>query len=289
MVIRRGVTTVPVTVDFRTSDGTATVADGDYTATSGTLSFGPGVITASFPVVIGSGSVAKPSTIVNLELSNPSAGSVLGARAKATIVIKSTRQALQWGAATYSVSQAVPKATVMVKRTGRNTGTVSVNYSDAGTGTATAGVDYSLTAGTLTFGPGVTVQAFTVDIVNDTVNEGSETVNLQLSNPTGVTLLGPNPATLTILDTQPTAQFSAAAYTTPEPAGSGISRSVITVRRTGGLTQPAQVSYATSPGSAESDVDYRDTSGTLVFDAGVASQTFSVQILGNSLANPTPQ
>ena len=52
LVIRRGATAVPVTVDLSTSDGTATVTDGDYTPTSGTLAFGAGVTSASFPVAI---------------------------------------------------------------------------------------------------------------------------------------------------------------------------------------------------------------------------------------------
>jgi endoglucanase len=44
------------------------------------------------------------------------------------------------------------------------------------------------------------------------------------------------------------------------------------------------VSYATSPGSAVNGVDYMDTSGTLSFGVGVGRMTFSVQILGNTLA-----
>ncbi|WP_409411641.1 Calx-beta domain-containing protein [Brevundimonas sp.] len=32
----------PISVNFTTADGTATVADGDYAATSGTLTFSPG-------------------------------------------------------------------------------------------------------------------------------------------------------------------------------------------------------------------------------------------------------
>ena len=41
-----------ITVDYATSDGTATTADGDYTGASGTLSFAPGEVSKSLAVVV---------------------------------------------------------------------------------------------------------------------------------------------------------------------------------------------------------------------------------------------
>ena len=41
-----------VTVNYATHDGTATVADNDYVATSGTLTFAPGQTTKTFTVTI---------------------------------------------------------------------------------------------------------------------------------------------------------------------------------------------------------------------------------------------
>ena len=49
------------------------------------------------------------------------------------------------------------------------------------------------TSGTLTFGPGEQAQAFVVPIVDDELPEGTETINLRLSNPTGGAVLGSLP------------------------------------------------------------------------------------------------
>src|SRR5262249_61605645 len=77
---------------------------------------------------------------------------------------------------------------------------VTVNYATSN-GTATAGSDYTATSGTLSFGIGETQKTFTVAISNDTLVEGSETLGLTLSTPTGGPPLGTqSTATLTIQD-----------------------------------------------------------------------------------------
>src|SRR6185503_9253060 len=80
-------------------------------------------------------------------------------------------------------------------------------------GTATATADYGNTAGTLTFGPGVTSQTFDVPILDDSISEGTESVNLALSGPTGGAALGSqNTAVLLILDNEPPLPNSITVY-----------------------------------------------------------------------------
>ena len=64
---------------------------------------------------------------------------------------------------------------------------VTVDYATAD-GTATAGIDYVATAGTLTFAPGTTTQLVRVTVNGDTAVEPDETVLLNLTNPTNATL-----------------------------------------------------------------------------------------------------
>ena len=61
------------------------------------------------------------------------------------------------------------------------------------------GVDYTPVSGTLTFGLGVTVENFTVPIIDDLSLQIDKTVNLVLASPTGGATLGvPSSAILTI-------------------------------------------------------------------------------------------
>ena len=71
--------TVAVTVDYATSDGSATVADSDYSATSGTLTFSPGgSLTQTISVPTGSDSKDEPNETFTVLLSSPVNTSVSG-------------------------------------------------------------------------------------------------------------------------------------------------------------------------------------------------------------------
>ena len=59
--------------------------------------------------------------------------------------------------------------------------TVTVDYATSN-GTATAGADYTATSGTLTFAPGETAETVSVPLLDDAIDEGSETMTLTLSN-----------------------------------------------------------------------------------------------------------
>ena len=78
--------------------------------------------------------------------------------------------------------------------------TISVNYATAN-GTATAGLDYTATIGTLTFAPGATSKVINIPILNDSLNETDETFTLTLSSPTNASLGTLTTATTTITDT----------------------------------------------------------------------------------------
>ena len=66
-------------------------------------------------------------------------------------------------------------------------GRVTVDYATSD-GTATSGNDYTAKEGTLTFMAGETTKTITVPIIDDTVEDDGETVNLVLSNPSGAEL-----------------------------------------------------------------------------------------------------
>ncbi len=86
-----------------------------------------------------------------------------------------------------------------------STGTVTVAYATAD-GTATAGDDYTATSGTLTFAAGETLKTVSVPVLEDDHDEGSETLTLRLTSPTGATIAdGEATGTITNSDHMPEA------------------------------------------------------------------------------------
>jgi hypothetical protein len=117
---------------------------------------------------------------------------------------------------TYTVNENAT-ASITVVRTGGSDGSVSVILTPTD-GTAVSGSDYTNTPITVNFANAETSKTVTIPIINDTVYEPTETVNLTLSNPTGGATLGTQKtATLNIVDNDAipgTIQFSNTAYST---------------------------------------------------------------------------
>jgi hypothetical protein len=76
----------PVTIHYQTSNGTAT-AGSDYTAASGTLTFGPGEASKSFTVPVTSDVAHEGNQTFQVTLSNAGGGASIGAPAGATVTI----------------------------------------------------------------------------------------------------------------------------------------------------------------------------------------------------------
>ena len=193
--------------------------------------------------------------------------------------------ALGFSASTYSVAESGALAMITVQRTGGSDGVVTADFSTAD-GSAIGGLDYLPQSGTLVFAPGETSKTFTVPIIDDLLADGNKTVNLTLVNPTGGATLGvPANAVLTIVDDEvshPGAlSFSAGTYSVTE---SGVT-ATITVQRTGGSDGLVSVGFATTGGSAINGVDYIPRAGIVVFAPGETSQTFTVPIIDDLLAD----
>ncbi len=111
---------------------------------------------------------------------------------------------LQFNLAGYSVGEADGSAIITVTRIGDTTGTATVNYATSN-GTASERSDYTTALGNLRFAAGETSKSFLVLITDDLSVEGTETVNVTLSNPAGGAALGsPSTAVLTIIDNDST-------------------------------------------------------------------------------------
>jgi len=86
-VNRTGGATDTVMVNYATADGSA-VAGTDYLPSSGTLTFGPGVLTQTIFLLVPAGDrPASPEKTFSVTLSSPTNGAVLGATTAATVTI----------------------------------------------------------------------------------------------------------------------------------------------------------------------------------------------------------
>ena len=179
--------------------------------------------------------------------------------------------------ANVTVNETAGTATVTVTRTQGDVGVVSVNYALTD-GSATAGADYTTASGILTFQDKQTTATFVVPILDDTIAEGDETINITLSAPTGGAVIGPaRTGTITIADDEKAVQFNPATYDVSELSGTA----TLTLARTGPTTDVVTASYVTEQGTATESQDYDPVSGTVTFAAGQATVTVTVPIVND--------
>src|SRR6185503_3379529 len=289
-VQRTGDTSATATVEFVTSDGTAT-AGADYTAVLTTLTFVPGQIVTTVNVPIFDDVIGDGDETVILTLRNPSGGAVLGGRKVVNLTILDNEPAVNFSAPSYTASEVQGTALITVNRSGPTTGTVLVDFA-TDDDTAIAGADYTAVSRTLTFAPGVRTQTVSVPILQDTLAEGSETVTLRLLNVRGGTpaaLLGVrSTATLEITDAEDKGgnlQFFTSVFSVKEPAAGQTAAALITVTRTGGSASNVTVNFQATdgpaPNGALAGTNYTPTAGTLTFGVGQNTKTFTVPILSD--------
>jgi len=178
---------------------------------------------------------------------------------------------------------------VKVTRTGDDSTSVSVDYATSN-GTATAGSDYTATSGTLTFAPGELTKLISIPITDDNLFEnGNETFNLTLSNPTNsAVLLTPSTATVSIFDNEnkPFLFLSSdIGFFVPE-GDSGTSNINFKLNLTNPTVQTVTVDYATVNGTATAGSDYTASSGTITIPAGASFATGSISINGDTTVEP---
>ena len=176
-----------------------------------------------------------------------------------------------------SVSPALVTVTINRPAEGRNYG---VSYAVTG-GTATAGDDYTLAAGTLTFAPGQTSKTISIEVVNDGVDEDDETIEITLSNPTGpdVELADITKHTYTILDPRPGVGFDKSSDSGPENAQIIHRPRKIDVTLSAAVASAVTVDYDAVAGNAGRGNDYDLIPGTLTFAPGEIVKSVELTII----------
>ncbi len=224
----------------------------------------------------------------------PRRGALIGAFfvvALATLLFTASVQAASAGnasftASSYSVQQSAGAITLTVSRSGGAAGAVTVGYTTQH-GTASAGVEYTSTAGTLAWANNDTGSKTITVPISKTGFSGSKNFRMNLQNPTGGVTIGGS-VTVTIVGSG-TGGTTSGAYGTlalaaPSYSVTASSGSVtIVVNRSSGSNGAVTVGYGTANGSAQAGSDYTASSGVLKWAAGDASPKSFVVSVNKSL------
>ncbi|TMC92287.1 MAG: hypothetical protein E6J12_03270 [Chloroflexi bacterium] len=277
--------TTTASVTYATSDGSATAANNDYVPTFGTLVFSPGQTGKTVNVPVVGDTTAESDEFFTLNLGSPKNAVLLASSASAEIQNDDPSQSgshfLQIGdAAQLETDSGTNNMTFTVTLSPASTSTVTVTYATADN-QAVSPSDYTATSGTLTFNAGQTSKTVMVAIVGDTVVEGDENFNVNLSSPSGATLLR-SQATGHIInnDYNPTISVS---YPAVIEGNAGTTSMDFVVSLSSTSANTVQVNYATADNSAIAGSDYSATSGPLTFSPGQTSKTVSVLVNGDNV------
>ncbi len=279
--------------------GTATSAT-DYTAlTSGTLTFAPGDTAKTIDVTVAGDTADEPDETVVLRLSSPADATLSGDAATldatGTITDNDPAPVLSIDNPSVTEGDTTPATLTFTVTLAPASGkTVTVNYADRLTGTATSATDYTaLTSGTLTFAPGDTAKTIDVTVAGDTADEPDETVVLLLSSPADATLSG-DAATLdatgTITDNDPAPVLSIKNVLLGYEGDEGVTNLTHRVTLSPASGRTVTVKYAdTGTGTATSGEggDYATlSSGTLSFAPGETSKFIRIKANGDTDYEP---
>jgi hypothetical protein len=206
------------------------------------------------------------------------AGSALAVPAQATTWSINDQTVTEGGTATFTVTRA----------DGTN-GRMKINYATAN-GSALSGSDYTARNGTLTFNSGVATQTFTINTIQNTTPEPTETFNVNLSNPSKGTI-SDGQGVGTILDNDATLPTLSIANVSQGEGNSGTSTMTFTVTLsaaapTGGVTFNFATANGTATAGTSGTADYVAASGSRTIAAGSTTATIPVTLRGDATVEP---
>lgn len=208
--------------------------------------------------------------------------STLAAAALLTTPLWAQAGSLRFSNPTYEVTESGVSASITVLRVNGDDGAIGVTVV-ASPGTATAGTD---------FVPATTVlswpdndddpRAVVIALIDDELQESTETVVLELQDPTGgAGIAAPSAAILSILDDGDTGQGAGeiGLVSSSVVAAEGETATVV-MRRSGGAAGMVSIQWSTFDGTALAGSDYTAEAGVVVWEDGDSTdKSVAIQVL----------
>ena len=283
------------TIVFATAGGTAT-AGSDYTAVNQTLTFAAGETSKTVQVAVTNDTVAEVNETLVGVISTASSGSILTSSARVSLTDNDATSANTYAIAVTSnnVFESAGSVSYTITRSG-DLSLTSTSYFRTGTGTATAGSDFSaVVRQTLNWAAGEASKVVLVNLTNDAIVEASETVIGQLALDADFTV-GLLSATATVLDDEPTGLNTYAIAVTSSNVLESTGSLGYTITRSGDLTQASTSYFRTTPSyvtgtvtttaTAAVGTDYTAIAGhALSWAVGETSKVVLVSLVNNDTA-----
>jgi glucose/arabinose dehydrogenase len=272
-----------ITVNYATADSTAT-AGSDFVGASDTVVFSPGQTTRPVNITVNGDTVFEQNETFAVNLSGASNATITDTQGIGTINNDDSQPTISINDVSVTEGNTgTTTATFTVTLSNPSSQVVSLNFTTAD-GSASAGSDYVLNSGPLSFSSGEVSKSIDVTVSGDTTFEGNETFNVNLSGLVNATFAdNQGVGSITNDDAQPAISINDVSLNEGNTATSTAS---FTVSLTNPSSQTITVNFATANNTAVAGVDYVATSGTVTFAPGQVSQPVNVTINGDELTEP---
>jgi hypothetical protein len=272
-----------VTVNYLSAGNTATPGT-DFSATGGTATIAPGLLSTTINIPINSDTTFEPAETFFVNLSGATNATISDNQGVATITNDDAQPAISINNASVAEGNSGTRnAAFTVSLSNASFQTITVNYGTANN-TATASSDFLAANGTVTFAPGQTSQPLNITVNGDTLVEPNETFTVNLSGATNASIAdSQGVGTITNDDTQPNISIN---DVTLNEGNSGTRTATFTLSLTNASSQTITVNFATANVSATAGTDYVAASGTVTFTGGQLTRTINVTVNGDTVFEP---
>jgi hypothetical protein len=293
-------TQYPTVVTLNSYDGTATSASGDYDALSNvSYSFSAGSTWTNHDETVNINGDATKDSATDEQFTVVGTSPDVAASKTATVHITDNTadqvapKLTLTGPTTHAENTAAP---FVITADHASDTQMSAVWSSADTtpaanhGVATVGTDFTYPATaagrTVNIAAGATTQSFNVQLLSDAVYDPDEDYTISLGTPTNADLGTTTTVKSTITDATGTPAVTITPATVAE-GNTGSTPVTFTATLSPSSTQTVTANWATTDGSAKGGADFVRNSGTLTFAPGVTTQTFTVNILGDTVDEGT--
>ena len=269
----------PVTVNWSTTDGTAVAGEDLIAVTSGVLTIPANETVGTLTVATVEDDRAEAEETFSVSLTAPREGVVLATTSVEGTIRDDDVLSLVMSADETVAEGSTATVTVEISSPQTSTGDVVVTYTVSGT--ATSGTDYVTPAATLTIPAGRATAAIEFATTDDGVLEPDETVVVTLTGAVTVGQVDPaGPPTETIIEDVNSAAVSVASDGAAEEG----EVATFTVSLAGETTEPVEVSWSASGGTATWGLDYGPSAtGTVTLAPGQSEATVTVATIEDTL------